>query len=53
MAWEGLFRVEKQLRETESYLDRQLLMQVQGQIDEAIYGTVNKKGDLLKAFTDY
>lgn len=30
MAWEGLTRVEKQLRETESYLDRQLLMQVQG-----------------------
>lgn len=53
MAWENMSRMERAARDLELAVDRYLPLQVQNQIDEALYGTVGKKADLLKQMTDH
>lgn len=53
MAWDYTATVEKMARETDNYVERILPMQIQVAIDETVYNTVSKKGDLLKAFNDF
>ena len=45
--------LEKTIKEDQIYIDKYMPMHIQSQIDEALYTTVQKKADLLKALTEY